>query len=70
MYDRNVDTPAVLHYGTPDFDVIRPGRYVVWAVSGKRIPLEALRYWSVELQEPYAGPEEAMTRWKALNGRG
>jgi hypothetical protein len=70
MYDRNVDAPAVLHYGTPDFDVIRPGRYVLCAVSGKRVPLEALRYWSVELQEPYAGPEEAMARWKALNGRG
>ncbi len=69
VYDRNVDAPAVLHYGTPDFDVIRPGRYVLCAVSGKRIPLEALRYWSAELQEAYAGPEEALTRWKALNGR-
>ena len=65
MYDRNVDAPAVLHYGTPEFDVIRPGRYVLCAVSGKRIPLEALRYWSAELQEAYAGPEEAMVRWKA-----
>ena len=69
VYDRNVDAPAVLHYGSPDFDVIRPGRYVLCAVSGKRIPLEALRYWSAELQEPYAGPEEALARWKGLNGR-
>jgi hypothetical protein len=28
-----------------------------------------LRYWSSELQEAYAGPEEAMTRWKAVNAR-
>lgn len=53
---------AVLRYGTPDFDVIKPGAYVLCAVSGRRIPLEALRYWSVERQEPYAGPQEAASR--------
>jgi hypothetical protein len=28
------------------------------AVSGAAIPLTALRYWSVERQEAYAGPGE------------
>ena len=54
--------PAQLRYGTPDFDVIKPGDYVVCAVSNRRIPLEALRYWSVERQEAYFGPEEAAAR--------
>ena len=31
-------------------------------MSGKSIPLEALRYWSAEFQEAYAGPAEALTR--------
>jgi hypothetical protein len=63
-FDRNIDGPAVVHYGDGEFVVMRPGRYVVCAVSGKRIPMEALRYWSPELQEPYAGPQEALKRWR------
>jgi hypothetical protein len=58
---------AKLHYGDGDFAVLKPGRYVICAVSGKKVPLEALRYWSAELQEPYAGPAEALQRWKERN---
>jgi hypothetical protein len=36
-------------------------------VSGKRIALDALRYWSPIAQEAYAGPAEALARWKELN---
>lgn len=54
--------PAVLHYSDGEFAVIRPGRFVLCAVSGKPIPLEALRYWSHTHQEAYAGPEEAFQR--------
>ncbi|MFO0019434.1 MAG: DUF2093 domain-containing protein [Alphaproteobacteria bacterium] len=59
--------PAVLHYGDGDFTVVRPGRFVLCAVSGVKIPLEALRYWSAVQQEAYAGPAEALTRWRGLN---
>jgi hypothetical protein len=55
---------AKLHYGDGDFAVLKPGRYVVCAVSGQKIPLEQLRYWSVDLQEAYAGPAEALQRWQ------
>ncbi|MCA6332292.1 MAG: DUF2093 domain-containing protein, partial [Phenylobacterium sp.] len=41
---------AVLHYGDGDFTVVRPGRFVLCAVSGVKIPLEALRYWSAVQQ--------------------
>jgi hypothetical protein len=57
--DPNADGVASLHYGDGDFVVLKPGGYVLCAVSGRRIPLEALRYWSVEAQEAYAGPQEA-----------
>ena len=50
---------AVLRYDTPHFDVERPGQFVVCAVSGARIDLEELEYWSAEFQEAYRGPEEA-----------
>ncbi|MDP1619204.1 DUF2093 domain-containing protein [Phenylobacterium sp.] len=58
---------AVLHYGDGDFVVLKPGRFVACAVTGVRIPLEALRYWSPALQEAYAGPAEAYARWKEHN---
>lgn len=54
--------PATLHYGDGEFVVLKPGPFVNCAVSGKPIPLEILRYWSVELQEPYASPAEALAR--------
>jgi hypothetical protein len=63
-HDRNIEGEAVVHYGDGEFVLMKPGRYVVCAVSGKRIPLEALRYWSPVLQEPYAGPQEALARWR------
>jgi len=67
VHDRNIDGPATVHYGDGEYVVLKPGRFVVCAVSGRRIPLEALRYWSPERQEAYAGPEQALARWKQLN---
>lgn len=60
---------AVVRYGDGELTVIRPGRFVVCAVSGKRIALDDLRYWSPVLQEAYAGPAEALERWKQLQHR-
>jgi len=50
------DRPAVLRYEANGFRVLAPGKYVLCAVTGEAIPLDALRYWSVERQEAYAGP--------------
>lgn len=50
---------AVLEYGAADFAVVRPGQFVLCAVSGERIDLQDLKYWSAEFQEPYRGAEEA-----------
>jgi hypothetical protein len=65
-HDRNFATSdlARLHYGDGEYAVLKPGRYVLCAVTGQKIPLEALRYWSAELQEAYAGPAEALKRWQ------
>ncbi|OJT95965.1 MAG: hypothetical protein BGN82_11565 [Alphaproteobacteria bacterium 65-7] len=53
---------ARLHYLDGEYDVITPGAYVVCAVTGTHIPLDALRYWSVDLQEAYASPDIATAR--------
>jgi hypothetical protein len=45
-----------------DFRVMRPGAFVRCAVTGTPIPLEELKYWSVERQEAYASPEAVLRR--------
>jgi len=69
-HDRHFDSGgeiALVRYGDGELTVLRPGRFVVCAVSGRKIPLEALRYWNPRLQEAYAGPAEALARWRELN---
>jgi hypothetical protein len=68
-HDRDLPGPdiATLHYGDGDFAILKPGRYVLCAVTGQRIPVEALRYWSASLQEAYAGPAESLKRWQETN---
>jgi hypothetical protein len=56
------DRVATLLYGPNGFRVIRPGHYVLCAVSGEPIALEELRYWSADRQEAYASPEIATRR--------
>jgi len=53
---------AQLIYGDADFDIVQNGDFVVCAVSGKKIPLHRLLYWSVDLQEAYLSPEQASSR--------
>ena len=53
---------AEVKYLDGDFRVVRPGAFVRCAVTGLPIPLEELRYWSVELQEAYATPEAVLQR--------
>lgn len=59
---------AILHYGDGEFTVMRPGRHVLCAVTGQKISLDALRYWSPDLQEAYVGPAEVMSRRPDLKG--
>ena len=66
-HDPHLGELAVVHYGDGEFAVLTPGRYVLCAVSGIKIPLQALKYWSPVLQEAYAGPKEATQRWTELN---
>ena len=55
---------AKLKYLPNNFQVIESGDYVECAVSGKKINLENLTYWNVELQEAYYSPKEVNQRYK------
>jgi len=48
---------ARLRYLANSFRVLVPGDHVTCAVSGEKIPLDRLKYWSVARQEPYASAE-------------
>jgi len=48
---------ARIHYLPGNFRVLSHGDHVLCAVTGVAIPLEELRYWSVERQEAYADAE-------------
>ena len=62
MMERGVHGLAVLRYLDGEYQVITPGAFVICAVTAKRIPLEDLRYWNVDLQEPYSGPHAKLMR--------
>ena len=53
---------AVVQYLDSNLRVIKPGAFVRCAVTGQPIPLDELKYWSVERQEAYASPEAVMMR--------
>jgi hypothetical protein len=49
---------AKLKYLPNNFKVVEDGDYVICAVSGKKILLNKLTYWNVELQEAYFSYKE------------
>ena len=53
------DRPARLHYMANGFRVLTPGNHVICAVSGARIAIEDLRYWSPATQQAYASAQIA-----------
>ncbi len=64
-----INGEAEVKYLDGDFRVVKPGAYVRCAVTGQAIPLEELKYWSVDLQEAYASPEAVLERHRANYAR-
>ena len=50
---------AKIKYLPNNFEIIENGDHVICAISGKKISLDQLNYWNVELQEPYYSYIEA-----------
>ena len=55
---------AKIKYLPNNFEVIENGDHVICSVSGKKISLDELTYWNVELQEPYFSYIEASKKRK------
>ena len=55
---------AKVTYGDGEYRVLVPGSFVLCAVTAVRIPLDELRYWSVELQEAYADAAASLKRYR------
>ena len=60
MLMRGSGAPARVHYMAGTFRLLTAGDHVVCAVTGNRIPLDELRYWSVARQQPYASAEASL----------
>ena len=58
---------AKLKFNPNDFEIIDDGDHVICSVSGKKIPLNQLTYWNVDLQEAYFSPKEAQQRYEELS---
>lgn len=54
LFEGNGNREAKVRYLDGDFQILSPGSYVTCAMTGQRIALDELRYWSVARQEPYA----------------
>ena len=50
---------ATIKYLPNNFEIIEDGDHVICAISGKKIYLDQLTYWNVELQEAYFSYVEA-----------
>ncbi len=53
---------AVVEYLDSNLRLVKPGAYVRCAVTDEPIPLDQLKYWSVEHQEAYSSPEAVLRR--------
>ena len=57
---------AKLEYLPNNFKIIEQGDHVICAVSGKKISLNNLTYWNVELQEAYFSYKEAFLKKESM----
>ena len=57
---------AKLKYLPNNFKVVDEGDHVICAVSGKKILLDQLTYWNVELQEAYFSYKEVFLKKESI----
>jgi hypothetical protein len=58
---------ARLRYLDGEVQIVMNGAFVRCAVTGMPIPLDELKYWSVERQEAYSDASVSLTRHQAFN---
>jgi hypothetical protein len=58
---------AKIKYFPNNYKVIEDGDHVICAISGKKISLDQLNYWNVELQEAYFSYIEASKKREKID---
>ena len=58
---------ARIKYLPNNFEILEEGDHVICAISGKKIFLDKLNYWNVELQEAYFSYKEAQLKREKEN---
>tara|TARA_B110000438_G_C15477449_1_gene505832 strand:+ start:258 stop:455 length:198 start_codon:yes stop_codon:yes gene_type:complete len=61
------ENKAKIKFNANNFEILEEGDFVICAVSEKKVPLNQLTYWNVDLQEAYFSPKEAEQRYEELN---
>ncbi|WP_455477193.1 DUF2093 domain-containing protein [Bartonella sp. B41] len=56
MLSKN-ECEAEIHYSNSGYKIVKYGTYTLCAVSGKKIPIDDLKYWNHHRQEAYASCE-------------
>ena len=56
------DREARIRFFDGDFQVMSPGAFVRCAMTGESIPIDELKYWSVDRQEAYINAEISLKR--------
>lgn len=66
MLDQNASghnhREAKIRFGDADFKIVSPGAFVRCAVTGVPIPIDELKYWSVDRQEAYVDVDASLKR--------
>lgn len=60
---------ARLRYLDGEIQIVTNGAFVRCAVTGLSIPLDELKYWSVEFQEPYVDAAASLKAYQQHRGR-
>ncbi len=59
-FEGSTSREAKIRYLDGDFQIVLAGSHVICAMTGKTIPVDELRYWSVARQEPYIDAEASL----------
>ena len=61
-FEGPVAREARIRFFDGDFQVMSPGAFVRCAMTGESIPIDELKYWSVDRQEAYINAEISLKR--------
>ena len=61
-----INREAKLRYMATYFTTLEKGDFVFCKITGKKIPLDELKYWNVERQEAYVDAMASLQRQRSL----